>query len=131
MTATALSQLPPEKVRMGSGLLNLMQNGLGNTLGIAMVTTVLQRRLTYHGSALDQQQAFSALSWGEVLPPVRELVRQAGALGRLGEEQVQMLVQQHLEQQATIAAYQDCFMLVTLLSLASMPLLLLMRRPRA
>ena len=44
---------------------------------------------------------------------------------------IQMLVQQHLEQQATVAAYQDCFMLVTLLSLASMLLLLLMRRSRA
>jgi DHA2 family multidrug resistance protein len=130
MTATALSQLSPEQVRMGSGLLNLMQNGLGNTLGLAMVTTVLQRRLTYHSSALDQQQAFSALGWGEVLPPVRALVHQAGVLGQLGEEQVQMLVQRHLEQQATVAAYQDCFMLVTLLCLASMPLLLLMRRSR-
>jgi DHA2 family multidrug resistance protein len=116
---------------MGSGLLNLMQNGLGNTLGLALVTTVLQRRLTYHSSVLDQQQAFSALGWGEILLPVRALVRQAGALGQLGEEQVQMLVQQYLEQQATVAAYQDCFMLVTLLCLASMPLLLFIRRPRA
>ena len=48
----------------------------------------------------------------------------------MGETQVQVLVQQHLEQQATVAAYQDCFMLVMLLCLASMPLLLLMRRPR-
>jgi DHA2 family multidrug resistance protein len=131
MTATALAQLSPEKVRMGSGLLNLMQNGLGNTLGLAMVTTVLQRRLAYHSSMLDQQQVFSALSWGEILPSVRALVHQAGAIGQLGETQVQVLVQQHLEQQATVAAYQDCFMLVTLLCLASMPLLLFMRRPRS
>jgi DHA2 family multidrug resistance protein len=131
MTATALSQLSPEKVRMGSGLVNLMQNGLGNTLGLAMVTTVLQRRLTYHSSALDQQQAFSSLSWGEILPPVHELVQQAGATGQLEEMQVQMLVQQHLEQQATVAAYQDGFMMVTLLCLASMPLVLLLRKPRA
>src|SRR6185369_6532517 len=96
MTATALAQLSPEKVRMGSGLINLMQNGLGNTLGLALVTTVLQRRLAYHSSALDQHQIFSALSWGEILLPVRELVRQAGALGQLGDEQVQILVQQHL-----------------------------------
>jgi MFS transporter, DHA2 family, multidrug resistance protein len=131
MTATALSQLPPEKVRMGSGLINLMQNGLGNTLGLAMVTTVLQRRLTYHSSVLDQQQAFSALSWGEILLPVHELVQQGGALGQLEDMQVQMLVQQHLEQQATVAAYQDGFMMVTLLGLASMPLVLLLRKPRA
>jgi DHA2 family multidrug resistance protein len=131
MTATALSQLAPEKVRMGSGLINLMQNGLGNTLGLAMVTTMLQRRLTYHSSALDQQQAFSALSWGEILLPVRELVQQAGAVGQLEDMQVQMLVQQHLEQQATVMAYQDCFTVVTLLCLASMPLVLLLRKPHA
>jgi hypothetical protein len=39
------------------------------------------------------------------------------------------LVQGHLEQQATVAAYQDCFMLVTLLCLASMPLVVLLRKP--
>jgi MFS family permease len=128
MTATALSQLSPEKVRMGAGLLNLMQNGLGNTLGLTMVTTVLQRRLTYHSSALDQQQVFSALGWGEILVPVREVVRQAGAVGQLAEVQVRTLVQDHLERLATVAAYQDCFMLVTLLCLASMPLVLLLRK---
>jgi len=92
---------------------------------------VLFRSLAYHSSALDQQQVFSALNWGEILLPVRALVQQAGAIGQLGEEQVQMLVQQHLEQQATVAAYQDCFMLVTLLCLASMPIVLLLRKPRA
>jgi DHA2 family multidrug resistance protein len=113
---------------MGSGLLNLMQNGLGHTLGLALVTTVLQRRLTYHSSVLDQQQVSSGLSWEEVLGPVREVVRQGGAIGQLGEAQVLTLVQGHLEQQATVAAYQDCFMLVTLLCLASMPLVLLLRK---
>jgi MFS transporter, DHA2 family, multidrug resistance protein len=129
MMAAALSQLPPEKVRMGSGLLNLMQNGLGHTLGLAMVTTVLQRRLAYHSSVLDQQQASSALGWEEVLIPVREVVRQAGGSGPLAEAQVRTLVQSHLEQQATVAAYQDCFMLAMLLCLVSMPLVLLLRKP--
>jgi DHA2 family multidrug resistance protein len=131
MTSTALSQLPPDKVRMGSGLLNLMQNGLGNTLGLALMTTVLQRRLTYHSSMLDQQQTLGALTLGEVLAPVQELVQRDGAVGSLGETQVMALLQRHLEQQATVAAYQDCFMLVALLGLASMPLVLLLRRARA
>jgi hypothetical protein len=39
------------------------------------------------------------------------------------------LLHQHLEQQAAVASYQDCFMLVTLLGLASMPLVLLLRKP--
>jgi DHA2 family multidrug resistance protein len=130
MMASALAHLPPAKVRMGSGLLNLMQNGLGNTLGLALMTTVLQYRLAYHSSLLDQQQALSALSWHETLGPVRELVQQSGATGALGEMQVLALVQRHLEQQAAVAAYQDCFLLVTLLCLASIPLVLLIRKPR-
>ena len=40
MTAIPRCRSSPEKVRMGSGLINLMQNGLGNTLRLALVTTV-------------------------------------------------------------------------------------------
>jgi hypothetical protein len=43
--------------------------------------------------------------------------------------QVQMLVQQYHEQQATVAASQDCFMLVTPLCLASITIVLLLRKP--
>jgi EmrB/QacA subfamily drug resistance transporter len=128
-TAAALSHLPPEQVRMGSGLLNLVQQGIGGTIGLAVGTTVLQRRITVHSSLLDQQQVSSALGWDEVLTPVRELVQQAGSLGHLGEAQVQALVHHHLSQQATVAAYQDCYMLVMVLCLASMPMLLLLRSP--
>ncbi|ETX07883.1 DHA2 family efflux MFS transporter permease subunit [Candidatus Entotheonella palauensis] len=130
MTSAALAHLPAERVRMGSGLLNLMQNGLGNTLGLAMVTTMLQRRLTYHYHTLGQEQVFSSLGWAEVLAPVRELVRQAGALGQLGEMQVLGLLSRHFGQQATIAAYQDCFMLAVMICLVSMPIVLLVWKPK-
>ena len=66
-----------------------------------MVTTMLARRLTYHHSTLDQQQAFSSLSWGEVLAPVHLLVQQAGTPGQPEDLQVLALVSRHLEQQAS------------------------------
>ncbi len=128
-TAAALSELPPEQVRMGSGLLNLVQNGIGGTIGLAIGTTVLQRRLTVNSHLLDQQQLFSSLGWAEILAPVREWVQQGGALGRVGEAQVQALVQRHLSQQAAVAAYQDCYLLVMVLCLTSVCLLLLLRKP--
>ncbi len=131
MTSAALAHLPAERVRMGSGLLNLMQNGLGNTLGLAMVTTMLQRRLTYHQHLLGQEQVASSLSWAEVLAPVRELVQRAGALGQLSDVQVLGLLNRHFGQQATIAVYQDCFMLAVLICLVSMPIVLLVRKPKA
>jgi MFS family permease len=128
MNAVSLTLLPPDKVRMGSGLLNLMQQGLGGTTSLAIMTTVLQSRLVYHTSMLDQQQVFSPLSWEDILGPVREVVRHGGELGPTGEVQALALVHQHLEQQATVAAYQDCFILMTLLCLVSMPLVWCLRR---
>lgn len=128
LTATALAQLSLDRVRMGSGLLNLMQNGLGNTLGLALVTTALQRRLAYHSSMLDQQQVSLALNFGDVAAPVRAVVQQAGSSGPQLDLQVLGLFQRHLEQQATVAAYQDCFMLLMCLGLACMPLVLLLRK---
>jgi MFS family permease len=95
-TAAALSQLPPEKVRIGSGLLNLAQNGLGGTLGLAIGTTFLQYRLTVQ------------------------------------DAQVEAMAPDHLSQQAAVAAYQDCFVLLTILGLASLALLIvLLRKPIA
>ncbi len=130
-TSAALSQLSPARVRMGSGLLNLVQNGLGGTMGLAVGTTFLQRRLTVQNGLLDQQQLSSSLSWSEVLTPVRDWVQQAGSIGSVGEAQVAGLVQRHLSQQATVAAYQDCFILLTISALASACLILLLRKPKA
>lgn len=131
MTSAALGHLSPERVRMGSGLLNLMQNGFGNTLGLAMVTTMLQRRLVYHQNLLGQEQAFSSLGWFDVLTPIRDLVQRAGALGQFGEAQVLALLHRHFGQQATIAAYQDCFMLAVMICFVSMPIVLLIRQPKS
>ncbi|WP_143308535.1 DHA2 family efflux MFS transporter permease subunit [Candidatus Entotheonella palauensis] len=129
--SAALSQLPPDRIRMGSGLLNLVQNGLGGTLGLAIGTTFLQRRLTVQTGLLDQQQLSSSLGWSEILMPVRDMVQQAGAIGPAGEAQVAAIVQRHLSQQASVAAYQDCFVLMTLLGLLSILLLLLLRKPKS
>jgi hypothetical protein len=67
----------------------------------------------------------TGLHMGGILDPAGSPARPAS----WGEAQVLTLVRGHLEQQATVAAYQDCFMLVTLLCLANMPLVLLLRRP--
>jgi DHA2 family multidrug resistance protein len=129
MNASSLMLLPPDKVRMGSGLINLLQQGIGGTVGLATMTTVLQRRTIYHVSRLDESQAFSSLPWGEVLGPAHDLMARAGEVGTMVEVKTLALLHRHLEQQATIAAYQDCFMLVVLMCLLSMPLVLFLRRP--
>lgn len=128
LNAASLLLLPPEKVRMGSGLINILQQGFGGAVGLAVMTTVLQRRTGEHIQLLDAQQALSALPWHEVLDPVREMVTQTGTAGGLADTTALALVSQHLVQQATVAAYQDCFTLLALMTLAVMPLMGFLRQ---
>lgn len=128
MNAASLMLLPPDKVRMGSGLISLLQQGLGGTVGLAMMATMLQRRTTYHSSMLTQQQEFSPLNWGEVLAPVRDLMKSAGEVGAMIDVKALALLHRHLVQQATVAAYQDCFLLVVGLCLVAMLMVLFLRQ---
>jgi hypothetical protein len=50
INAASMMLLPPDKVRMGAGLINIMQQGIGGTVGLAMMTTMLERHTAYHAS---------------------------------------------------------------------------------
>ena len=130
ITGAALSVLPPEQVRMGSGLLSLVQSGLAGALGLATMTTVLQRRTTYYSGMLGQDQADLSLPWFDVVAPVRHLLHSAGeTIATLTNGSMAML-QQHLIQQASVAAYQDCFAMISLCLLAAPLILTLRPRPQ-
>jgi DHA2 family multidrug resistance protein len=128
LNAASLLLLPPDKVRMGSGLINILQQGMGGAVGLALMTTVLQQRLSVHAGQFDAQQAFTSLPLENVLGGVQEVVRQAGEGGPWGDTTAQTLVYQHLLQHATVAAYQDCFLLLTAMTLAVVPLVCLLRQ---
>jgi DHA2 family multidrug resistance protein len=131
INAASLMTLPPEKVRMGSGLINIMQQGIGGTTGIAAMTTFLERRVIYHTGMLDQQQVASPLQWSEILQPVREFVTSMGTVESMVGVKSLGLLQHHLLLEATVTAYQDCFLLMTMLCVVVMPLVFFLRRPPA
>jgi MFS transporter, DHA2 family, multidrug resistance protein len=128
MNAASTLLLPRDKVRMGSGLISIMQHGIGGASGLAMMTTLLERRTTYHASLLDQQQVFSPLSWREVLGPVHDVLLRAGEIEAMVDLKALEALRQHLVQQATIAAYQDCFVVLAGLCGLVMPFVWFLRR---
>ena len=128
MNAAALMTLPPDRVRMGSGLINIMQQGIGGTTGIAVMATFLEHRMLYHAHMFDQQQALSPLDWSQILTPVREFLAEAGEVGVMLGMKSLGLVQRQLILESTITAYQDCFLLMTALCVVVMPLVLFIRR---
>jgi hypothetical protein len=77
---------------------------------------------------LEQQQVFSPLEWGEILAPVRDVIRRAGEVGAMADLETLAVVRQYLVQQATVAAYQDCFVVLAGLCVIVMPLVWFLRR---
>jgi hypothetical protein len=77
---------------------------------------------------LDQQQALSFLSMEEFTAPVRDFVSRAGAIGAAMDAQALDALHQFLEQQATVIAYQDCFVLLAALGVLMVPLVCFLRR---
>jgi MFS transporter, DHA2 family, multidrug resistance protein len=128
INAASLITLPPDKVRMGSGLIHIMQQGLGGTTGIAVMATFVERRAIYHANMLDQQQALSPLHWTHMLGPVRAYLAEAGEAGAMLGLKSLGLVQRQLLLESTVMAYQDCFLLMTALCVVVMPLVFFMRR---
>ena len=128
MNTAALAALPPEKVRMGSGLISIVQQGIGGTISIAGLTTSSSGALPLPRYRAGQQQALSFLSMGELLAPVRDIVSRAGAIGAAVDAQALDALRQFLEQQATVAAYQDCFFLLAALGVIMVPLVCFLRR---
>ena len=131
LNTASLLLLPPDKVRMGSGLINLLQQGIGGTVGLALMITVLQRRMAVHASRFDEHQAFSSLHWEDVFARFQDVVVQAGEVDAMVHTKALALVHQHLQQQATVSAYQDCFVLLTIMTLAVIPLVCFLRKRQA
>jgi MFS transporter, DHA2 family, multidrug resistance protein len=128
MNAASLMTLPADQVRMGSGLINIMQQGLGGTAGIAIMATFLEHRAIYHAQMLDQQQVLSSLPWRHLWASIGDFLAEAGEVGAMLGLKSLGLVQRQLLLESTVTAYQDCFLLMTVLCVIVMPLVFFIRR---
>ena len=121
LTTMAFSTLPPQMRGDGTGLYNLSRN-IGSSVGISLVTALITENVQRNHESIAAyvtpfNHAFSN-------PAVMEHLNPLTATGRAALDGVITL-------QATIIAYMDDFKLLMLLSLGAMPLVLLLRKPRA
>ena len=130
VVGAAMTALPPEQVRMGSGLVSLVQSGLAPALSLAAMTTVLQQRTQYYSGMLAQEQVASSLPWFDVVAPVRALLHDAGETIAIFANGSMAMLQHHLVQQASLAAYQDYFLLMGLCLVAAPLIMTLRPRPQ-
>jgi DHA2 family multidrug resistance protein len=129
INTAAYAFLPREKNNAASGLMNLARN-IGGSVGISVVTTMLDRRTQFH-----QNQLASHLSASN--PALQSRINALGLLlqshggGPPGSSPAPWaFIQATLTRQATMLAYVDCFWFLGVAILLMVPMVFLMRKSK-
>ena len=127
INTVAYSYLPPEKNNAASGLINLARN-IGGSVGISFVTTMLARREQFHRAQLSAHL-------NPANPRVQQMLQGASRAlrtmsGPEAAKQAYGLLQRMLERQSTMLSYIDNFHLLAIVTMAMIPFVFLIRKPR-
>jgi len=126
VSVLALGTLPPERVKNASGLFNLMRN-LGGAVGLAVITTELNKRWDLHLTRLRDAANWSsqaAVEWingmTQSLSPTMGSDANAAALKTLAGM---------VRREALVMAFSDVFLMLAFVFFAVLLLVPLARRP--
>jgi len=125
MSQLALSTLPMSEMKNGSALFNLTRN-IGGAIGLAAINTILDWRLAFH-----RQHLAESMSWSR--PVVVDTMNQmtqgfSNQLGSQSSEAALKMLQQKLNLQATVLAFNDLTMLLSALIFSVLFLLPLIQK---
>ena len=126
LTTIAMADLAPQEIGNASSLFNLVRN-IGSSVGIAAVSTMVTRARVEHVAALS--------TYVTPYNPLVEVYRNQfqNALGGRSVSDAGMLAGMAgmVQRQASLLAFIDVFRLLGLIFIVALPLVFLMRRPKA
>jgi DHA2 family multidrug resistance protein len=116
VTQLAYSYLPPNKNNKASSLTNLFRN-LGGSVGIAFVTTLLQRRSQFHQTVLVTHLTGSDLALQSTVTGITQRLVSVGHTTADALNSAPALLGLLVRQQATLLGALDCFRALGVLAL--------------
>ncbi len=125
--AASYDGLPPGKTDEASALMNAARN-TGGSIGVSIANNVLAHREQFHQSMLVGNLAPSSISYQDTLHQVTQyFVAQGSALAQ-ARSQAFAWIGQQVQAQAALLAYVDVFWVLMVISLAAVPLALILRK---
>ena len=129
INTAAYAFLPRDKNNAASGLMNLARN-MGGSVGISLVTTMLDRRTQVHLNDLSHNLSASNPAFQQMLQGATQAMRAHGASAAFATQQAYALIENTVLRQATMLAYVDDFRLLGTCILVMVPLVFLMKKGR-
>src|SRR5271170_607205 len=129
INTAAYAFLPRDKNNAASGLMNLARN-IGGSVGISLVTTMLDRRTQVHLNDLSHNLSAANPAFRTMLQGATQAMRAHGANAAFATRQAYALIEGTVQRQAAMLAYIDDFRLLGWAILAMVPLVFLMKKSK-
>jgi DHA2 family multidrug resistance protein len=129
INTAAYAFLPRDKNNAASGLMNLARN-IGGSVGISVVTTMLDRRTQVHRAYLTSNLSAANPQLQSRLKALALMVQSHGGGPPGSSPAPYAFIQGLVERQATMLAYLDCFRLLGFAILAMVTVVFLMKKSK-
>jgi DHA2 family multidrug resistance protein len=123
----ALGTMAPMKMKNASGLFNLMRN-LGGAVGLALINTLLNKRMDLHLERLRESVTWSRQVAADMLAEMTAGLAARGSDAELAATRQLALI---VRRQAQVLALADVFLMLTVIFVCCVGLAAFMRRPAA
>ncbi len=127
INTAAYAFLPRDKNNAASGLMNLARN-IGGSVGISLVTTMLDRRSQVHLNYLSQNLSAGNPTLRSMVQGATQAARGHGASAAFATQQAYALIEGTLQRQAAMLAYLDDFRLLGIAILLMVPLVFMIKK---
>jgi MFS transporter, DHA2 family, multidrug resistance protein len=130
INTVAYQGVPADKNASASAIINMMRN-IGGSVGIAMLTTYLARREQANQATLIRHVTPYSTQTNQMLQQLQQAYAAAHASAADALHQAQAQLYAMVQTQAALLSYIDAFWAVSVVLLAMLPLLLLLRKNQA
>jgi DHA2 family multidrug resistance protein len=120
------SQLRPDQNNRGSSLTNFFRNW-GGSFGIALITTVAERRHQFHQTNVASSISATSQQLAARTHALADYLVSKGFTGPDAASAAQAGIFQQLQHQVSLLAFMDCFRILAWITLATIPLLFAIR----
>jgi DHA2 family multidrug resistance protein len=129
LSQLSTANLAPRDTADASALSNMMRN-LGGSVGIALLSTVIDRREHFHFSILAEAMTQNAARTQERIAALMAGMRGAIADPAIAKAQALMSIAAGVRREAYVSAYSDAFWIVGVGLIISLCAVVLLRKPR-
>jgi MFS transporter, DHA2 family, multidrug resistance protein len=130
INVSAFAYVPRELTNMGTGIINLSRN-IGASVGLAAVTTLLERRTQAHQSRLMEHVNAMNPAYGNMVNGTAGLLMTHGATLSQATAQARGMVMNMVQRQATMMAFLDNFKLLGIIFFAVIPVMVMLKKPQS